>query len=119
MKRDKPGFRRFFQYLEETGLKYPLRLILRRHGTTFFDIYMDVTLPGAVAARYEAWWYLIAEARRSPAEVAELFDRNRSSVVYVMQRLREVAEEKTVRVAPDTVTVLATFLARPRNQRAS
>lgn len=113
-RRTKEGFRRFFAYLEETGLKYPLRLITRNHGTTLFDVYMDVSLPGAVAARYEIWWYLTADAHRSPAEVADLFDRNRSSVVFVFRRLRELAEERTVSVAPDTIGVLSTFLARPR-----
>lgn len=115
MRRTKEGFRRFFVYLEETDLKYPLRLIARNHGTTLYDVYMDVSLPGAVAARYESWWYLAVDAHRSPAEIAELFDRNRSSVVFVFRRLREVAEERTVSVAPDTIGVLAAFLARPRS----
>lgn len=106
-RRDKAGFRRFFRYLEETGLVYPLRKRALRHGATLHDVYGDERAEAATAARIEAWWYLVAETRRSPEQVAELFDRSASSVRHGLRLLRERADELTVSVAPDTVFVLA------------
>ena len=113
MKRDRDGFRRFFQTVEQTGLKVPLRLVAAAHGTTLADVYGDSKDAGAVAARIESWWRLIASWARSGAEVARLYDRERSSVYHAIRRLHEEAGAAGVRVTDDTVRALARIVAAP------
>lgn len=117
--RSKAGFRRFYAYAEEVGLKEPLSALVARHESTLFAIYMDEPTVSATAARLEVWWYLVTETGRSAAEVAELFDRNRSSVVHGLRLLKAKAEQLTVRVAPDTIGVLARLVAGPRRREPS
>lgn len=111
--RSRDGFLVFFRYLEETGLKTKIRRIADTRGVTIYDVYWDEKTVAARAARIEAWWYLVAETYRSPAQVAALFDWSHGAVVRALRRLREVAEERTVVVARDTVTILAGIAASP------
>ena len=110
--RSQAGFRRFFEEADERGLVEPLRDIARRHGSTLRDVYGDSALPGAIAARLESWWWLTAELRRSPNEVAILYDRRHQSVAFALRRLALEAERSGVRVASDTVAVLAGLVSR-------
>ena len=115
--RSQAGFRRFFDAADERGLVEPLRDIARRHGSTLRDVYADSTLPGAIAARLECWWWLTAELRRSPNEVAAMFDRSGGSVAFGLRRLAAEAERSGVRVASDTVAVLAALVSRRHEPR--
>lgn len=118
-KRTREGFKRFFEYAHDCQLIDPLREIARRHGATLFDVYMDTKTVAAASARIEAWFWLMSETRRSPSEVAAMFDRTRSSVLYAMKQLGEVAARLDVQVALDTAPTLAKMIVTaPDSKRA-
>lgn len=109
--RDKNGFRQFFGYLEETGLDEPVREICRAHATTLHEIYSNAAGPSPHAARLEVWWTLASVYRKSSKEIANLFDRDYSSILYSFRRLSELAAERDVVLALDTVRPLAIGVA--------
>lgn len=111
LRRDQAGFRRFFAYLEETGLDEPLREICRAHRTTLYETYTDGRGPALHAARLECWGWLVLEAGRSASEVARLYERDPTSVLYGLRRLREIDTENGVALARDTLRPLARRVA--------
>ena len=130
LRRDQAGFRRFFGYLEETGLDEPLREICRAHHTTLFEVYADASGPTAHAARLECWGWLTLEIGKSPTEIARIFDREQASIRYGLGRMREVAAADATGLGRETLRALAARVAsrasaaqaaggrRPRSTRA-
>ncbi len=94
--RDQEGYVRFLYYLDETGLDVELRAICLRHHVTPKDVYLDTKGPTVHAARLEIWWWLTSTIGKSTGEVARIFDRDGSSVLYAIKRLRETAASMTV-----------------------
>lgn len=109
--RDKAGFRRFFGYLEETGLVEPLREICIEHAVTLFEVYGDEKGPTAYAARLECWAWLHLSLRKSPTEIARLFDREHTSLLYALRRMREAATTMGVDFAVETARPIAQEIA--------
>ncbi len=108
--RDKTGFRRFFAYLEETGLDEPIRRICRGHATTLYEIYSNDRGPTAHAGRLETWWVLTNVYRKSTGEIARFFERDATSIGYA---LKQLAGEENLSV--DTVGVIARRVATKRH----
>lgn len=107
LRRDQAGFRRFFAYLEETGLDEPLREICRAHRTTLFETYADARTGTAVAARLECWSWLALEIGKSPGEIARIFDREQASIRYGLGRMREAAAGDGAGFGRETLRALA------------
>ena len=89
--RTQETYLQFLLYLDETGLDEELRAICKGHHVTPRDVYLDARGPTVHAARLECWWWLVMHTRKSPGEVAKLFDRDPGSIRYGMLRLGEQA----------------------------
>ena len=89
--RDEESYKRFLEYVTESGLEPEIRTICRRHAVTLRDIYLDVRGPTVYAARLEVWWWLASAYRKSTSEIGRLFDREATSVLYAIRRLREAS----------------------------
>ena len=89
--RNEESYLRFLYYLDETGLDVELRAICLRHFVTPKDVYLNSKGPTVHAARLEIWWWLTTTIRKSHGEVGRLFDRDGTSILYAMRKLRTTA----------------------------
>lgn len=117
--RSEESLLRFAAYAEECGFAKELREICVAHRSSIADVYLDVRGPTAHAARLECWWWLGAACRKSATEIARMFDRDRSSIGYALDKLAEEAAHRGVGVGPDTVRVLAIAVSESTAERMS
>ncbi len=118
-KRDRESFKRFYAYVDECGLVEVLKGICAAHHVTLADAYLDARGPTVHAARLECWWWLRSRCRKSEAEIAVMWDRDRSSIHYALGKLDDEARRRGVAVAADTARVLAVGVAENTAERIS
>lgn len=89
--RDDTSYARFIEYVRECGLETEMRIICLRHSVTPRDIYLDTQGYTVYAARIEVWWWLSSYYRKSTTEIGRMFDREGTSIVHALRKLRERA----------------------------
>lgn len=90
--RDNDGYERFFAHVTEAGFAEDLKAICLRHHVTLKEIYLDTRGPTVYAARLEAWWWMTSAIHKSSSEIARIFDRDPSSILHALTRLKEAAQ---------------------------
>jgi hypothetical protein len=70
-------------------------------------------------ARLEVWWYLVTAIQKSPNEVARIFHRDGSSILYALRKLHERAVVMNVVLSEETVGLIAKAVATNAAQAKS
>lgn len=91
--RDNEGYERFLAYITEAGFIDDLKSICLSHRVTLREVYLDVRGPSVYAARIEIWWWMMFSLHKSSVEIGRIFDRDYSSVLHAITRLKERAIE--------------------------
>lgn len=112
IKRDESSFLLFHAYISEVQLESELRAICLRHRVTLRDVYLDIRQPSAHAARLEVWWWMVTKIQKSPREVARIFHRDGSSILYALRRLHERADMMMVVLTEETINPVSKAVAQ-------
>lgn len=117
--RDDESYKRFLAYATESGLEPEIRAICRRHAVTPRDIYLDVRGPTVYAARLEVWWWLASAYRKSMSEIGRMFDREATSVLYAVRRLRDTSVAMGVELDASSAHELAKHISEANKKSLS
>lgn len=117
--RNEEGFARFATWLDDAGQREDVRGTCVRYAVTLRELYLDARGASITAARVEVWWRLSTAFLKSPGEIARIFDRDTSSVTFVLAALERHAAEMKITLGPETVAQVAAGFAKLGSKKMS